>query len=95
MYGAAGSLALVLIWVYYTSMIVLFGAEFTKLWAQRYGKGIVPVKGAVAYVEEERSVRDRGERAGRVPRLAVSRPGTPHTSASAAPSDATHHPEGG
>jgi membrane protein len=55
-YGAAGSLALVLIWVYYTSMIVLFGAEFTKLWAQRYGKGIVPIKGAVAYVEEERSV---------------------------------------
>jgi membrane protein len=55
-YGAAGSLALVLIWVYYTSMIVLFGAEFTKLWAQRYGKGIVPIKGAVAYVEEERAV---------------------------------------
>ena len=55
-YGAAGSLALVLIWVYYTSMIVLFGAEFTKLWAQRYGKGIVPNKGAIAYVEEERSV---------------------------------------
>jgi len=55
-YGAAGSLALVLIWVYYTSMIVLFGAEFTKLWAQRYGKGIVPIKGAVAYVEEERKV---------------------------------------
>jgi membrane protein len=55
-YGAAGSLALVLIWVYYTSMVVLFGAEFTKLWAQRYGKGIVPIKGAVAYVEEERSV---------------------------------------
>jgi membrane protein len=55
-YGAAGSLALVLIWVYYTSMILLMGAEFTKLWAQRYGKGIVPVKGAVAYVEEERRV---------------------------------------
>jgi len=55
-YGAAGSLALVLIWVYYTSMVVLFGAEFTKLWAQRYGKGIVPVKGAIAYVEEERGV---------------------------------------
>lgn len=55
-YGAAGSLALVLIWVYYTSMIVLFGAEFTKLWAQRYGKGILPTKGAIAYVEEERSV---------------------------------------
>ncbi|MFL5617815.1 MAG: YihY/virulence factor BrkB family protein [Gemmatimonadaceae bacterium] len=58
-YGAAGSLALVLIWVYYTSMIVLFGAEFAKLWAQRYGKGIVPIEGAVAYVEEERSVAKR------------------------------------
>jgi len=57
-YGAAGSLALVLIWVYYTSMILLLGAEFTKLWAQRYGKGIVPVKGAVAYVEEERKVKE-------------------------------------
>jgi membrane protein len=57
-YGAAGSLALVLIWVYYTSMILLLGAEFTKLWAQRYGKGIVPVKGAVAYVEEERKVSE-------------------------------------
>jgi membrane protein len=56
-YGAAGSLALVLIWVYYTSMILLLGAEFTKLWAQRYGKGIVPMKGAVAYVEEERRVQ--------------------------------------
>jgi membrane protein len=56
-YGAAGSLALVLIWVYYTSMILLLGAEFTKLWAQRYGKGITPVKGAVAYVEEERRVK--------------------------------------
>ena len=40
-YGVAGSLAIVLIWVYYTSMIVLFGAEFTRLWAQRYGRGIV------------------------------------------------------
>jgi membrane protein len=58
-YGAAGSLALVLIWVYYTSMIVLLGAEFTKLWAQRYGRDIVPVKGAVAYVEEERRVKAR------------------------------------
>lgn len=56
-FGAAGSLALVLLWVYYTSMILLLGAEFTKLWAQRYGKGIVPVKGAIAYVEEERQVK--------------------------------------
>ena len=56
-YGVAGSLAVVLIWVYYTSMVVLLGAEFTRLWAQRYGRGITPEKGAVAYVEEERRVR--------------------------------------
>jgi membrane protein len=56
-YGVAGSLAVVLIWVYYTSMIVLLGAEFTRLWAQRFGRGITPEKGAVAYVEEERQVR--------------------------------------
>ena len=56
-YGVAGSLAVVLIWVYYTSMVVLLGAEFTRLWAQRYGRGITPQKGAVAYVEEERQIR--------------------------------------
>ena len=55
-YGVAGSLAVVLIWVYYTSMIVLLGAEFTRLWAQRFGRGITPQRGAVAYVEEERQV---------------------------------------
>ena len=55
-YGVAGSLAVVLIWVYYTSMIVLLGAEFTRLWAQRFGRGITPERGAVAYVEEERQV---------------------------------------
>ena len=56
-YGVAGSLAVVLIWVYYSSMIVLLGAEFTRLWAQRFGRGITPEKGAVAYVEEERQVK--------------------------------------
>ena len=56
-YGVAGSLAVVLIWVYYTSMVVLLGAEFTRLWAQRFGRGITPEKGAVAYVEEERQVK--------------------------------------
>ncbi|HET7456042.1 MAG TPA: YihY/virulence factor BrkB family protein [Gemmatimonadaceae bacterium] len=55
-YGAAGSLAVVLIWVYYTSMILFLGAEFTEEWARHYGRGIVPEKGAVAYVEEEKAV---------------------------------------
>ena len=56
-YGAAGSLAVVLIWVYYTSMVLLFGAEFTELWAERYGRGVVPERGAIAYEEQEKMVR--------------------------------------
>ena len=56
-YGAAGSLAIVLIWVYYTSMIVLFGAELTRQWAVRYGRGVRPVHGAVEVVEQEVEVK--------------------------------------
>jgi membrane protein len=56
-YGAAGSLAVVLIWVYYSSMILLFGAEFTRGWAERYGSGVKPEKGAVEVVEEEHAVQ--------------------------------------
>ena len=36
-YGAAGSLTLVLFWVYYSAQIFLLGAEFTKFYAYRYG----------------------------------------------------------
>lgn len=49
-YGAAGSLAIVLIWIYFSSMIMLLGAEFTQVWARRYGKRIRPSKGAVRMV---------------------------------------------
>jgi membrane protein len=56
-YGAAGSLAVVLIWVYYTSMVVLFGAVITRVWAEGYGRGVKPEKGAVEVVEVERQVR--------------------------------------
>jgi membrane protein len=36
-YGAAGSIVLVLVWVYYSAQIFLLGAEFTKVYAYRYG----------------------------------------------------------
>ena len=36
-YGAAGSLAVVLIWIYYSAQLVLFGAEFTQVYAHRHG----------------------------------------------------------
>ncbi len=40
-YGAAGALTLILLWVYYSAQIVLFGAEFTQIYARRYGETIV------------------------------------------------------
>ena len=41
-YGAAGSLIVVLLWVFYSSQLVLFGAEFTQAYATREGKPVVP-----------------------------------------------------
>jgi membrane protein len=42
MYGVAGSLTLMLIWVYYSSIVLYFGVEFTKVHAQMRGIKIVP-----------------------------------------------------
>jgi membrane protein len=39
-YGAAGSLVAILLWVYYSSLIFLFGAELTQVYAKRYGSRI-------------------------------------------------------
>ena len=36
-YGAAGGIIVLLIWVYYSAQIFLLGAEFTKVWAMHYG----------------------------------------------------------
>lgn len=41
-YGAAGTIVLILLWVSYAGMILLFGAEFTQVYAARYGQEIVP-----------------------------------------------------
>ncbi len=51
-YGAAGSLAVLLVWLYYSSMILLLGAEFTKVWADARGRGIRPERGAISTVNE-------------------------------------------
>ena len=47
-YGAAGSLAVAMLWIYYSALILLLGAEFTEGWARRKGAPIVPQRGAVA-----------------------------------------------
>ena len=46
-YGAAGSLAVAMLWIYYSALILLLGAEFTERWACRKGAPIVPQHGAV------------------------------------------------
>jgi membrane protein len=53
-YGAAGSVVLILLWVYYSSLILFFGAEFTQVYAKRAGARIVPTKNAVPIREGER-----------------------------------------
>jgi membrane protein len=46
-YGAAGSLAVLLVWIYYSSQIVLLGAEFTRAYANRFGAHVVPDANAI------------------------------------------------
>lgn len=54
-YGAAGSLVVVLAWVYYSAQILFFGAEFTQVYARRYGSQIVPNQYAVPVTKESRA----------------------------------------
>jgi membrane protein len=46
-FGAAGSLAVLLVWIYYSSQIVLFGAEFTRVYANEYGSRVVADDNAI------------------------------------------------
>jgi membrane protein len=47
-YGPAASLVLILVWVYYSAMILLLGAEFTRVWAEESkGKHFRPEEGAI------------------------------------------------
>jgi membrane protein len=52
-YSAAGSLAVILFWTYYSSMIVLLGAEFTKMWSRRHGRRAEPELGAMKVRTQE------------------------------------------
>ena len=56
-YGAAGSLIVILVWIYYTSAILYFGAEFTQVYADEYGDKIEPAEYAV-HVEQKEIERD-------------------------------------
>ncbi|WP_460965715.1 YihY/virulence factor BrkB family protein [Spirosoma litoris] len=56
-YGAAGSLIVILTWIYYTAAILYFGAEFTQAYANHFGIKIEPADYAV-YVEQTERERD-------------------------------------
>jgi membrane protein len=61
-YGAAGSLVLVLMWVYYSSLILLFGAAFTRVMARERGDVVKPrdiaVRVRTEVIEEDAAVPD-------------------------------------
>jgi membrane protein len=56
MYGAAASVMVILVWVYYSSIILYFGAEFTKSYALRHSGGIRPNDNAVFILKRESRV---------------------------------------
>ncbi len=65
-YGVAGSIIIILVWIYYSSLIVFYGAEFTQQFARRFGEKIKPNDYAVRFVmKEEPFVDPDEEKAGR------------------------------
>lgn len=71
-YGAAGSLVVFLLWMYYSAAIFFLGAEFTQVYARRFGTRIQPEEGAVRVSEEERAEQGLPRRE---PALAPATPG--------------------
>lgn len=55
-YGAAGSIVVILVWVYYTAVILYFGAEFTKVYALQLGGRIKPYRNATFVVKKEKEI---------------------------------------
>ena len=66
-YGAAGSLVLVLLWVYYSAQILLYGAEFTQVYANRVGERIVPTPDAKVTDPHKAATNGAGGKPARTP----------------------------
>lgn len=71
-YGAAGSLVVLLVWVYYSSLIIFFGTELAYFYSERFGAGITPDRHArwmnpVRRQEIGREAKDRRKRSGGEP----------------------------
>ncbi len=61
-YGAASSLITMLLWIYYSSQILLFGAEFTQVYANECGSGGKPSEHAVCIERNEKEISAPGQR---------------------------------
>lgn len=66
-YGAAGSLVLLLLWVYYSAQILFFGAELTQVYANQYGRRVVAAPNAEPLTEEARAQQGMPRRQGAPP----------------------------
>jgi membrane protein len=103
-FGAAGSLMVFLLWVYYSAQILLFGAEFTQVYARRYGSRIRPSEGAISLTEQSRAVqgmphretveRAAAEKSGRAP-VAAAVGSNGHASGVVAQDHTNGHAKGG
>ncbi len=51
-YGAAGSLAILSLWLYVSAAVLLIGADFTRAWAQEHGRDVEPTSGAHRHCRE-------------------------------------------
>ncbi|MBL9123739.1 MAG: YihY/virulence factor BrkB family protein [Planctomycetaceae bacterium] len=82
-YGAAGSLVIVVLWTYYSSLILLFGAEITQVQAKLAGEPIIPAAQAVHVTEHTRIQEGRPHHESVVQSLEDPPPATDATRAEA------------
>jgi membrane protein len=73
-YGAAGSLVVLLLWIYYSAQILFFGAEFTKVYANRFGARIMPSPHAEPVTEAARQHQGMAKPSSQDPVKGVGRP---------------------
>ncbi len=64
-YGTAGALVVLLIWVYYSAQILFFGAELTQVYANRWGTRMVPAPNAEPVTDEARAQQGMPRRSSR------------------------------
>ena len=57
-FGASSSLVIIMMWAFYSSQIVLFGAEFTRLYAMRFGSNILPSADGVRVAKRRVETRE-------------------------------------